>query len=98
MLDTRRVTELALDAARAAALDAVIERISTEEAIDSVGEEALDIRVVLKPDWEIVLKSDSRFLLALHDRLQTHGDYRVPTARYSTEEELRRRERKGADA
>jgi hypothetical protein len=62
----------------------------SEPTIDSEGEEAVRITIVIKPDALGKLKGDPVFdtLVGIHTRLRAAGEERYPLVRYATEAEL----------
>ena len=92
MLENRRIAELVLDVARTQALDEAMERVTAEEMVDSYGDLALRLLVVLKPDGlDTILESGKvlDFAVGVHDGLQAAGEDRFPFIDYATEQDLR---------
>ena len=92
MLENHRISEMALDIARTQALNDALERITAEEMVDSFGDPALRILVVLKPDGLGAFLGNGKvldFLSGLHEGLQAAGDERFPFISYATEQDLR---------
>lgn len=89
MLNNAAVSEVATKVAkRFAALE--LERVITEPVIDSEGEEALRITLVVKPDVAQRLNGDTTLdiLVRLQQELQKDGEDRLPIVEYATEQEL----------
>jgi hypothetical protein len=65
-------------------------RAFTESGIDSEGEEALRITIVVTPDAVEKIDGDELLnnLLTIHDGLRQRGEERTPMVGYATEEEL----------
>ena len=90
MLELSAVETLARSEANTAFGAANVVRIDAEPMLDSYGDEALSVRVVLEeaavaaPDGIRLLN----FLSKLRDRLEENGDGRFPIINYATEAEL----------
>lgn len=91
MIDTMRISEIAGEVARTGVADSSLERIVTEPATDSQGNEALRIILVLKPDAAQKLTGDQALdlLVGIQRRLRDAGEERFPIVEYATEQELR---------
>lgn len=88
MLDTAKIVELTAQAARKWI---AVERVMAEPTVDSQGEEALRITLVLDPQVVERVTGDQALdvLGDINQTLQSEGDERLPIVYYATEEELR---------
>lgn len=88
MMDSAKVAELAELAARRW-ID--LERVIVEPMVDSQGEEALRVTLVLDPNVVERVTGDQALdvLVDINDALQAAGDERLPIIFYATEQELR---------
>ncbi len=88
MLDTSRIIELAEQAARKWI---AVERVLVEPTVDSQGEEALRVTLVLDPQAVERVTGDQALdvLVDINEALQNAGEERLPIIFYATEEELR---------
>jgi len=88
MLDIPRIKELAAAAARKWI---AVERVLVEPTVDSRGEEALRVTLVLDPQVVEQVTGDQALdvLVDINEALQVEGDERLPIIFYATEEELR---------
>jgi hypothetical protein len=90
MLDMENVTQISTEVAKANFGRENVVRVESEPTVDSQGEEALNLLIVMAPsvassiDGEAVLNT----LVQIVDRLQQAGDERFPIIEYATEEEL----------
>ena len=66
------------------------ERVTSKATVDSEGEEAVRITIVLKPGALDRLKGDPVFdtLVEIHHRLRAAGEERFPLVEYATQAEL----------
>lgn len=89
MLDSQAITQIARKVA-SAQVAAGLERVVTEPATDSEGNEALRITLVLKPDAAKKLTGDEALdlLVAIQQKLRAAGEERFPIVEYATEQEL----------
>ena len=88
MLDTVKIAELAAAAARQWI---AVERVVVEPTVDSQGEEALRVTLVLDPQKVERVTGDQALdvLVDINEALQAAGDERRPIIFYATEQELR---------
>lgn len=89
MLDRHRIDEIASEIVRVSSADG-LERVVTKAAMDSEGQEALRITVVLKPETARTWTGDQALdlLVSIHRSLQAAGEERFPIVEYATEQEL----------
>jgi hypothetical protein len=87
MLDTVKVAELAAQAARKWI---ELERVIVEPMVDSQGDEALRVTLVLDPKVVDGVSGDDVLdvLVDINEALQSAGDERLPIIYYATEEDL----------
>jgi hypothetical protein len=90
MLHDRRIIEIAERVAKAQIPGTGLERIVSEPATDSEGNEALRITVILKPETAEALTGDSALdlLVGLQNALRGEGEERFPIVEYATEVEF----------
>lgn len=90
MLDQDKITQIAREVATANLSSAVVRDVITEPMVDSYGDEALRVLIVIAPGSEERLPGDA--LLQTFDqmskRLQAAGEERFPFIEYATTEEL----------
>jgi hypothetical protein len=87
MLDSARVAELTEQAARKW-ID--LERVIVEPTVDSQGEEALRVTLVLDPEvvGRVTGAAALDVIVEIRQALQSVGDNRFPIIDYATEQEL----------
>ena len=87
MLDTGKIAELAAAAARKWI---AVERVLVEPTVDSQGEDALRVTLVLDPEVIEGMSGDHALdvLVEIRQSLQAAGDERFPLILYRTEPEL----------
>ncbi len=93
MLDIAQVQTIANQAVEDALGAAFIDGVLAKEAVDWVGDDALEVRVILRPDALAIVKDGKKLSAALgavNDRLQEEGDMRFSVLRYATRADLRR--------
>jgi hypothetical protein len=90
MLDSQRITEIAGEVARKQVAEANLERVVSEPATDSEGNEALRITLVLKPEAARKPTGDDALdlLVGIQQKLRAEGEERFPIVEYATEQEL----------
>ena len=91
MLDTPQIDKIAKKAASETLGGANIVSVTSQPKVDWMGDDALEIMVVLQPGALALLSGEAfnKALLELHDRLQNAGEDRFPFMRYATEDELK---------
>lgn len=90
MLPQAKIDEIVAEVATAYLTRETVERVMSEPTVDSQGEEALRITIVIRSDAVEKLKDDPVLdtLLEINDRLQEAGEQRFPLIRYATQAEL----------
>ncbi len=90
MLDMETIRQLSTEIAKANFGTENVVRVESEPTVDSMGEEALDILVVVAPSLPDHFTGDDVVdtLVQISARLMESGDERLPLIRYATEEEL----------
>jgi hypothetical protein len=90
MLAKEKIEDIAAAAARAYLPPGAFERVIVEPAIDSLGNDALRITIVLQADSvrKITGEAASKLSLSLNDAMEDERDERFPILGYATEEEL----------
>jgi hypothetical protein len=90
MLDYDEVSGIVEKTARSSFGKKNVVRVFSEPGIDSEGEDAVRITIVLTPDAGDKIDGDALLnnLLKVHDGLQQRGEERTPMVGYATEEEL----------
>ncbi len=90
MLDSNQISDIAGQVVRTKLSKAHLERIVTESATDSDGNEALRITLVFKPEAAKKLTGDNALdlLVGIQQKLQAEGEERFPIVEYATEQEL----------
>ena len=90
MLNERKIQKIAQEVARAKLSSANISSVSSSTAIDSEGNEALRITIVIKPGSESRIKGDDTLdtLVGIQQRLRREGEDRFAIVEYATKEEL----------
>ena len=87
MLDTTKIIELTEQAARKWI---AFERVLVEPMVDSQGDEALRITLVIEPDVIERTSGDQTLhaLVAIKRAIRAAGDERLPIVYYATEQDL----------
>lgn len=90
MLEPGRINEIVSEIATATLSRTNVERVMSTPTVDSRGEDALRITIVIKPEALQLLKGNPvlDILLQIQQRLQGAGEERFPIVEYSTPEEL----------
>jgi len=90
MIAPERINEIAKNVAIANLKARNVDRVFSEPTIDSRGEDALRITIVIKPGVVTKIKGDALLdtLVQLHNELQKAGENRLPIVEYATQEEL----------
>jgi hypothetical protein len=90
MLDYLQISELIEDTANSKLGQGNVVRVMTEPGIDSEGQDALRITIVIAEGAVDRIKDDALLdnLLEIHDRLQEQAEIRTPMVGYATEQEL----------
>jgi hypothetical protein len=90
MLGKEKIEDIAATAARMSLPPGAFERVIVEPAIDSLGNDALRITIVLQADSVRKISGESALNLSLklNDAMEDEGDVRLPIVEYATEEEL----------
>lgn len=90
MLDSAKITEIAVKVARTWVAAANLERVVTKPATDSEGKDALRITLVLTPEAARDMTGDEALdvLVGIQQGLWDAGEERLPIVEYATEEEL----------
>jgi hypothetical protein len=90
MLNEKRIQKIAQEVAGAKLASANISSVSSSTAIDSEGNEALRITIVIKPGSESKIKGDATLdtLVGIQNRLRREGEERFAIVEYATKEEL----------
>jgi hypothetical protein len=90
VLEPARINEIVDQVATAHLTRENVDRVMSEPAIDSRGEEAVRITIVIKPGAVDRLKGDPVLdtLLQIQQRLRAAGEERFPIVGYATSDEL----------
>jgi len=90
MLDEKRIREIAQEVATANLTSANVTSVSSSAAIDSDGNDALRITIVIKPGSASKIRGDATLdtLVGIQDRLRAEGEERFPIVEYATKKEL----------
>jgi hypothetical protein len=90
MLELNKVTQISTEVARANFGPENVVRVESEPTVDSTGEEALEILIVVAPTLPDNFTGDDVVdtLVQISARLMEAGDERLPLIRYATEQEL----------
>jgi hypothetical protein len=85
-----KIDQIVAEVATATLARENVDRVMSEAAIDSQGEEALRITIVIKEGAVERLKGDPVLdtLVQIHDRLLDGGEERAPLVEYATQAEL----------
>ena len=91
MLDTKQIDEIAISVANATLGAANVVTVSSQPMVDWMGDDALEIFVILAPNAQPSISGDAvnQTLSKIHHRLQEAGEDRFPFMRYATENELK---------
>lgn len=89
MLDEKKIDEIAQKVA-SANLASNVTSVSSSPTIDSLGQDALRITIVIKPGAETKISGDAALdtLVGIRDQLRRAGEERLPIVDYATKEEL----------
>lgn len=90
MLTTDKISQIVSEVVRANTTPTSVRSVTAEPAIDSAGEDALRITIVITPEAVALLKKGAVVdtLVQIQDRLLEAGEERFPIIYYVTEEEL----------
>jgi hypothetical protein len=90
MLDLEKVTQISSEVAKANLPPQGVVRIESEPTVDSEGNDALHLMIVVAPEAADKITGDAVVdtLVQIHDRLRDAGDDRFPIIEYTTEAEL----------
>jgi len=90
MIDLKKVSEIAADVAKANLGRKDVLRVVSESTIDSEGQEALGILIVIAPGVAERFKGDEVLdtLVQILNQLRDAGEERFPIIEYATEAEL----------
>jgi len=90
MLPETRLRTIVLEEARAVLAPNRVENAVVEDTVDSMGNDALRVLIVITSDAVPRLSGDSliRLVTRLGDRLGAEGEPRFPIVEYATVEEL----------
>jgi hypothetical protein len=90
MLDLEEVTQISSEIAKANLPPQGVVRVESEPAVDSAGQDALHLIIVVAPEAADKITGDAVVdtLVQIHDRLRDAGDERFPIIEYTTEAEL----------
>jgi hypothetical protein len=90
MLDNRRIAQIATEVAIANLSQQNFTSIVSSPSIDSTGQEALRITIVIPTGAEQGIQGDAALstLVQMQERLREAGEDRFPIIEYSTEAEL----------
>jgi hypothetical protein len=91
MLDTKQIDEIAKNVAVETLGGANVVSVSSQPKVDWMGDDALEIFVILTPSAPASISGDAvnQTLSKIHDRLQEAGEDRFPFMRYATVDELK---------
>ena len=96
MLDITRIRDIAEEVVRARIGTGLIEDVYAEPGSDWTGDDAIDVRVVIRPRAMREIARDRKLgptLIALSDRLVELGEMRFPFIAYMTRAEYRAKTR-----
>ena len=90
MLDLEQVTQISSEVAKANLPPQGVVRVQSEPTVDSQGQDALYLTIVVAPEAADRVSGDAvvNTLVQIHDRLRDAGDDRFPIIEYTTEAEL----------
>jgi hypothetical protein len=90
MLDERKIDEIAQKVAAANLTSTNVTSVSSSSTIDSLGQDALRITIVIKSGAESTISGDAALdtLVGIRDELRLAGEERLAIIEYATKEEL----------
>jgi len=90
MLDERKIEEIAKRVASANLTSTNVTSVSSSPTIDSLGQDALRITIVIKSGAESTISGDAALdtLVGIRDKLRLAGEERLAIIEYATKEEL----------
>jgi hypothetical protein len=90
MLDLPEIARLAKEAASANLSVQTVETVVAESTVDSVGDDALRVVIVVRPESVSRLQGEALVdtLLDIQTRLQEAGENRLPIVEYATAADL----------
>jgi hypothetical protein len=88
MLDDKKITQIARQVATANLSSQNFTSVTTGSTTDSAGNEALQITIVIKPDYKVAGEAALKTLVQVQDQLEREGEERLPIIEYATEKEL----------
>jgi hypothetical protein len=90
MLDIEEVTKISSEIAKANLPPQGVVRVESEPTVDSEGQDALRLTIVVAPEAADRISGDAVVdtFVQIHDRLRDAGDERFPIIEYTTEAEL----------
>jgi hypothetical protein len=90
MIALKQITEIAQEVARKELPPAAVEEVKSEDTVDSRGDDAVKVTIVLKPDIAEMLDGDALLdtLVKIQEGLQKAGEERLPIVEYATKKEL----------
>jgi len=90
MLDERKIAEIAQKVASANLTSTNVTSVSSSPTIDSLGQDALRITIVIKSGAESTISGDAALdtLVGIRDQLRRAGEERLAIIEYATKEEL----------
>jgi hypothetical protein len=91
MLDAATIDRIAQRAAEKSLRSGAVERVISEDTIDSAGHGAIRIVIVLTPNVARTLGGDAALdaLSAIQAQLSEAGEERLPIIEYATDEDLK---------
>jgi hypothetical protein len=91
MLSTARIDDISRDVAERTLPSHSVERVESTETIDSEGQSAVRVLIVLRPNVVQKLKGDAVLdtLVSIQNKLSDAGEERLSIVEYATEDELR---------
>lgn len=87
-LDNAKILDIATNVATTNLSRQNFTTVTASSTTDSLGNEALQITVVIKPDVRVTGEAALKTLVQIQDRLQAAGEERFPIIGYATEKEL----------
>jgi hypothetical protein len=90
MLDERKIEEIAQKVASANLTSTNVTSVSSSPTTDSLGQDALRIRIIIKSGAESTISGDAALdtLVGIRDELRLAGEERWAIIEYATKEEL----------